>query len=1440
MKAFKYIGIGASAGGLASFKTLLPLLPADDNYIYIIAQHLDPQKESALDEILSAYTKMPVKKIEKNHKFVPNTINIIPPGYNLVCKKSKLLLEEISESAHLPTPNVDELFSALGSCKKENALGIILSGSGHDGTKGIEAIKQNGGITIAQSPQDAYSVSMPQSAIKSGYIDYILSSEAIGKELKSIINHMPTSLLKISELLKEKEQLDIQKYKDETILRRLNKRMFLTKCNNLDEYLDYLHTDSKELHLLYQNILIGVTQFFRDKQAFEALEKELLIYLQDKPQNYELRVWCIACSTGEEAYSLAIIIDKVSKKLKKEFDVHIFATDIDEKALEFARKGIYFKKSFEKTNKNILNNYFIKEDDKYAVIESIRSQVIFTKHNILQDPPFISQDIISCRNLLIYILPEIQKELFSLFHYSLKENGLLFLGSSESTLMSMKYFKALSSEHKIYIKEKLKNPPKISSHYFSKHLGQKSVDSFTQTNKIHDLNLEEEITTAVFELFSSECIVIDGNLSIIYKKGDNPFLSLPEGFVTLNIIDNLKKELRYDVKKLLDEVLTTLKTSSTKFIQIALPKDTETFVRIIAYPFKDKNKNSLVMLYFQKLNKNDLEFNVDDIVLPNESYVIENLTNRLKELQNDNHALLDELTLSKENMQLLNEELQSSNEELQSSNEELETSNEELQSSNEELHASIANEQKLQKQLSLILNSTHDGIIGMDLEGRHTFVNEMALKMLGYTKEELLGKNAHRIWHHTKVDKTHYPFEECTLHSYLIKGKSIRKEELFFKKDGTPFEVEVLQNPIIENKKVLGAVLSFHDITQKNRLKHEAEREHKLADLYVNTIGTIVMILNTQGNIEMINPAGCKILGAKKKELIGKNFIDNFLPKDIKSEIKDVFNTILLGNIADVQEYTNKIIDTQGKEHLISWTNNYIKDENGHVTSVITSGIDITNEEELSQKLHEQEHLYKLTFEEAEVGIAHASLDGKWIDTNEYLCNLLGYTKEEFAAMYVSDVTYEEDKDTDRQMVKQLLNGERSSYNIEKRYVHKDGNIIWVSLSVVILKDESGAPLYLLKIIRDISQFKMLMFRLEIEKSRFQKVIEATPIPIMLYNEDGEILLINKIYEQIGGYSLEEIPTINVFIDKLFSKSDEKTLAQVKEYYKEPTKFPQSKQSIITKSGEKRSGILNAVKLDDDNILGKTIYLVAIIDITDMQKKDELMIAQSRQAAMGDMLSMIAHQWRQPLSIISMVANNIQAQMQLQENVKPESLQELIQTLNEQTQYLSHTIDDFRNFFRPEKDKEYISIDVIIEKLKNLIQKSLQNNEITLEYEANEKIEICTYQNQLLQVLINIINNAKDAIKEKKIQNGRISISATSDENEVVIKICDNGGGIDKNIQAKLGEPYVSTKAKNGTGLGIYMSKIIASKYLGGRIFWESDTQGSCFYIALSNKPECR
>lgn len=1180
-----YVGIGASAGGLHALEKLLSKLPTKMNYVYIIAQHLSPDKESRLANILSKSTTMPVKEATSECKFSSNHVYVIPPSYNLTIKKHRLILEKKPSLEHTTTPSIDTMLESIALYKKNDSVGIILTGAGHDGTIGAKKIKESAGITIAQNPEEAEYESMPKTAIDSGNIDYILDVEDIADSLSSIImdkrytqeTPTPYALKTIKNLLHEKENFNIHKYKNETIIRRINKRMLLLHISTLDEYLRYLQENPKESRLLYQDILIGVTSFFRDTEAFEALEKELYLYLKDKPEGYEFRVWSIACSTGQEAYSLAMLVSKISKILEKTFKIVMFATDIDNSSLKIAREAYYTKESLNNINKDLLDEYFIPFKQGYKVISSLRDQIVFTEHNLLSDPPFINQDIISCRNLLIYLLPEAQQELFTLFHHSLKEHALLFLGSSESTLVSVQYFFSLDKEHKIYKKENLKQPPKISSHFFSKHTQQKSKAVAYKIESNSPETIEKQISDSIFNIFAPNFVLIDKSYSIVYKKGELPFINLNSGFVTLNIIDNISDELKYDMKELLNCAFKSFEIQSTKFIELNLPSSEKTFVRVIAYPLTDVNNSSMLLLYFQELNPQEIQFHTESLLFADESAMIKSLMTQLNDTRENNHLLLDELSVNKENMQLMNEELQSSNEELQSSNEELETSNEELQSSNEELHASILNIQKLQDKLSLILNSTRDGIVGLDIDGNNTFINDAAQDMFGYTEDELIGKNGHMLWHHTKANGEHYPIEECPQHQNLDNGTSNRKENLYWRKDGSSFEVEVQQSPVIENEKIVGAVLSFHDISERKRLKRVAKHEHQLADQLMNVEGMIVLTLDTEGNISMINTQGCNLLKINQEDAVGKNFIQNFIPENIRDEIQAIFKTVINKDVDLVTHNINTVVDIDKEEHIIAWTNNYLKDFDGNITGVISSGV----------------------------------------------------------------------------------------------------------------------------------------------------------------------------------------------------------------------------------------------------------------DITEIQNKDKIMLSQSRQAAMGDMLAMIAHQWRQPLSVISLVSNNIRANMELDIEVTKDELDNLLTTLDEQSQYLSSTIDDFKNFFKPEKEREEIEISLIFSRLMTLIQKSVENNSIKLNLPTHQDTRLYTYPNQIIQILLNLINNAKDAILEFNPQNGVIGITLDKTETEIVIGVCDNGGGIDKSVLDKIGQPYVSTKSKNGTGLGLYMSQIITKKYLNGQLYWENHKDGCCFYLSL-------
>lgn len=1440
-RAFEvYVAIGSSAGGFEALSELVASLPKKTGFFYFLAQHHARGEKTMLAELLGRKSTIEVVLIREGMIFKPDILYVLPPELKIIIKNNKLkvVLEDLN--LHLPIPSADFLFSELCTLKNSKVIAIVLSGSGFDGTKGMRAVKESDGITIAEFPQEAMFESMPKSAINAKLVDCILSVKDIGSKLAKLSSAFSNGTYitqeipfdSIVKILHKEKQLDLFKYKEETIKRRIEKRMKILNFATIEEYSYYLKANDKEVDILNQEVLIGVTEFFRGAESFEALKNYMKKQLLLKAEYSEYRLWSVACSSGEEAYSLAILANEVSKELGKKLHIRIFATDIDDMALEKARIGEYKESALKYVEKELINKYFIKSEYGYRVVKALRDQIIFAHHNFLNNPPFINMDLISCRNVLIYLKSSTQSDVFSIFHYSLKNDGLLFLGSSESTLSSIDLFVTLDSKYRIYEKKAQDKQTKfqiqIVNQYPKKLLssGEESMQKL-----INPIEIEKHLHDDLFDYFSNGCLIIDHDYNIVYKKGNISYLNFSDGILSLNIFNNMDKGLHYYMRIVLNRVLVSNMREESKFIQLESSKD-EKFVKIIAQPFSVSLQKHMILITFQEIELE--EFLLNGTILPSfsENTVISTLSSQVIEARNEIQNISDELLFSKQNMSMINAELQDSNEKLQSTVEELETSSEELQSSNEELLASLSSNRELQNKLSLILESSIDGIVGLDINSRHIFVNDKAAKMLGYSAEYLIGKSSHGMWHHTKPDGSYYPEEECPIVRTLSSGESARGEELFWRKGGTSFAVEFVRSPIVEDGKIIGAVVSFHDISEKKALAAQVKNEHEQMLLYLEVSGLIIIILDKNANVVSVNNAGSKLLGLSKDEVVGLNWFDNFIDKQICSEVKQVFNNMVNEKISLTSHYINKILDINKNERLISWNNAMYKDENGDIIGVIAIGNDITQEEFLTEELKISNLKYEQTFKTAQIGIAHVGLDGSWLDVNDYLCKLIGYSKDEFLKLTFQDITYADDLDKDLAYIRKLLDKKLDSYHFEKRYIRKDGNIIWVNLSVILLRDSSDKPLYFISIIQDISQIKLLMLELESKKNELENVIRFAPNPIMLYDEEGTILLVNEAFEEITGYTIKEIATIEAWNERALGTRESLNLLDVDQLFKNNIRVDNGAKTIITKGGEELVWIFSLAPLGDV-YGGKRVVIFSAMDITEIQRKEDLMLAQSRQAAMGDMIGMIAHQWRQPLSIISMVANNLRVNLELNEEISSSEIYKLTDILNEQTQYLSHTIDDFRTFFKPEKAKEKIALCKIYEKLDSMTQKILENNQITMTFINDCNIEFYTYPNELIQVMINLVNNAKDAIKERNIKDAEIKISTFFKESLLTIAISDNAGGIDESVINKLGEPYVTTKSANGTGLGIYMSLIIIEKHFGGSMNWKNINNGSCFTIEL-------
>lgn len=682
---FFIVGLGGSAGGLSAFIELLKNIPADTNLSFVIVQHLLPDSKSNLSKILAGKTNLPVKEVAQNTPIKPGQVYVIPPNKNITLKKEELQLSPRKRNGlNLP---IDKFFISLAKSRKRNAIGVILSGTGSDGTLGMRAIREAGGTTFAQD-KDATFGAMPDSVAKAGLADYILNPQNIAKKLLAIDKNLSYFFMNndieqdwkttdaedkyyknILKLILDSSDVDFTYYKPGTLKRRIKRRMDIKNLNNIGDYAKQLKNNPEETRALYQDILIKVTNFFRDESMFNFLKSKVFpAIFKESPQTF--RVWVPGCSTGEEVYSLAICLSDFMKKNKKNIPIQIFGTDISEQALDTARQAIYPKTIEANISAKTLDKYFIKYKDSYAISPNIRAMCIFARHNMVKDIPFTKMDIVSCRNVLIYLDSILQKRAFPIFHYALKPKGFLILGTAETALSFSDLFFTVNRNQKIYKKKASSSAPRLD---FSA-----PNPPLSQAIKIPEFelkNFEELANKIVLEKHSPPGVIINDDLSIIQFRGDvSPYFKHPSGRANLDLIKMAHKTL---LAKLL-EMIKEAKKKNTVIIKTHAGLK----IKIEVIPLTDKlSPERYFLILFKQADTRKETKNRSS--KPSNSAI--EAEKALDATVNQLQALLETRDTTNEELRTINEEIMSSNEELQSTNEELETTKEELQSSNEEL-----------------------------------------------------------------------------------------------------------------------------------------------------------------------------------------------------------------------------------------------------------------------------------------------------------------------------------------------------------------------------------------------------------------------------------------------------------------------------------------------------------------------------------------------------------------------------------------------------------------------------------------------------------------------------------------------------------------------------------------------------------------------------------
>jgi len=682
------VGIGASAGGFEAFQKFIPRLPQSRNISYIIAQHLDPKRPTLFGELLSKYSAFEIKAVNDGEQIAPNCIYYCPPSKDVTIEKGVFRLTD-PESKSYPKPSINKFFESLASEKKEKSVGIILSGTGSDGAKGILAIAEHGGIALSEDEGAKY-YSMPKAAIDTGKVIASLPPELLAEGIEHIINDrsyfekhfaLQDSTNKIFEILNKKTDIDFSSYKEATITRRIKKRMNETKSKGVDDYLQLLEDDNGEVERLKDELLIIVTSFFRDKEAFWELKKEFYSVIENKLYDGNLRIWSAGCATGEEAYTIAIIICEILEELGIEKKVTIFATDVSERIINQSRNRIFTLDQMEDIDPKYLHKYFDYHNDVYKPNKAIRDMIVFSKHDLIKDPPFLNLDLVSCRNLLIYFDNELQKRILSIFYYSMRYESLLFLGKSETVGTLNSLFSIVHNKYKIYRKSNDMGRIDIDTLTYVKNTNFQMQSTRRDAEHIRSVDIDFSISKAISNKYGQNGIVVDGtSYNILFYKGDcKEYITHPKGLQTNDVFRLLIDYLKLNFRATLNEAQKTKLITSSKKVRVMPIGEPKEYITIDIFPL-EKNKLG-EDTYFVTFNKSiDYAQSVAKNAIFDPDPTLYN--------EYEVNVLEDELNTLKERLQITIEELETSNEELQSTNEELQTVNDELGFSNLELEFS--------------------------------------------------------------------------------------------------------------------------------------------------------------------------------------------------------------------------------------------------------------------------------------------------------------------------------------------------------------------------------------------------------------------------------------------------------------------------------------------------------------------------------------------------------------------------------------------------------------------------------------------------------------------------------------------------------------------------------------------------------------------------------
>jgi len=1068
------VGVGASAGGLEALSSLISKLPNNLGICYVVIQHLSPTYRSMMAQLLGRDTSMAVKEVENDTTPEPDTIFIAPANHNLILKDGILRLVETPREI-VPKPSVNVFLASLAEDRGESAIGVILSGTGSDGAQAIRGIKANGGFTFAQEPTTAKYAGMPQAAIDTGSIDWILPPEQIAERIADIAEsreHLSppennigsaSTLKQLLMKVRQHTKVDLAGYKENTVWRRIERRMAANRFTELQDYLHYVEANPEELERLYKDVLISVTSFFRDKTAFGVLNKLLLGVVKEKRPGDEIRIWVAGCATGEEAYSIAILLREHAGPAMSNLRMQIFATDLDLNAMAIARKGVYSSAAVSGLDPALLARYFAPKGDAFEVSKALREMVVFARQDLVQDPPFLRLDLVSCRNVLIYFQSELQAKILSVFHYSLRPEGHLFLGKSENVYQQEGLFQPLHKEAKIFRRENVAQRPPLTGGAFVLPVSERMQ---ADNEKAAIKSSEALYQDAASRLYLPPGVLINSNFDILHIQGNTgEYLTVGDGRPSFDLPHLLRKEFGADLQTLLHQARHKQGSAygRPRSLKVA---DGKRVVRMVVHSLGTSSVSGLFLVCFEPAPRARGGDKAAVSGAAPADWSTKELEDELVATREHLQAVIEELETSNEEMQALNEEVQAANEELQSSNEELEASNEELQATNEEL--TTVNEE-------LQIKSVELAEFNYDLESIQNCVGFPLLAVNRGLEIERFNRPAAALFSLgtpaigmalTRVKMPQGMADFTDLIQSVINSAHPLERDISSISRHYRLHVEPNMSP----KGVRGAIVFLIDDTDLHAAEQIVRTNQQKLMAIMDSSPTLSSLKDTAGRYIFINRRFEQDFGVRSEDVLGKtdhqvfrgSMADEFRQRDLEM--------LKVNAPVDIEEH---VVAPSGERILHSVRFPLLGDD-GVVYAVCTQSTDVTDRKHAEDQLR----LAARVFDHSGEGIVVTDADNVILTVNEAFKLVTGYSAREAVGKKTTLLkSGRHDDDFYRAMWTSLQ--EKGWWQGEVWNRRKNGDIYPEWLTINCVKDANGKVVNYVGIFSDITIVKQSQQRIE-------------------------------------------------------------------------------------------------------------------------------------------------------------------------------------------------------------------------------------------------------------------------------------------------------------------------------------------------------------------------